>query len=122
MGTRMGEIAHLLKTAEKGASPLQDKLHRLGKLLGFFSLAISILVFIIGTAAGRTCIWIPDVCRYSTWSTELTGCLVWRSERGEDPSEDNPHWLQMLLVAVSLTVAAVPVLVSTLHLDVLIIN
>ena len=52
MGTKMGEIAHLLKTAEKGASPLQDKLHRLGKLLGFFSLAISILVFIIGTAAG----------------------------------------------------------------------
>jgi len=46
----MGEIAHLLKTAEKGASPLQAKLHRLGSILGILSISISILVFIIGVS------------------------------------------------------------------------
>lgn len=31
------------------------------------------------------------------------------TERGTDPTSNQPVWLQMLLVAVSLTVAAVPV-------------
>ena len=44
------------------------------------SLGISVVVFVIGVS----------------------------TERGADPASDEPVWLQMLLVAVSLTVAAVP--------------
>lgn len=80
MQTKMGEIAHLLKTADKGMSPLQKKLHDLGTRLGIASICISIVVFVIGVA----------------------------TDRGTDRNSDQPVWLQMLLVAVSLTVAAVP--------------
>jgi Ca2+-transporting ATPase len=80
MHTRMGEIAHLLNTSERGMSPLQEKLHRLGVQLGMASIAVSLIVFIVGVT----------------------------TERGTDPNNSDPAWLQMLLVAVSLTVAAVP--------------
>ncbi len=78
--SRMGEIAHLLSTTDKGASPLQKKLQHLGFIIGVVSFIASIIVLIIGIS----------------------------TERGVDPYDDNPVWLQMLLVAVSLTVAAVP--------------
>ena len=80
MDTRVGGIAHLLNTAGKGTSPLQQKLHSLGVKLGLASLAVSLVVFVVGVS----------------------------TERGADPTSDQPVWLQMLLVAVSLTVAAVP--------------
>lgn len=80
MRTRMGEIAHLLNTAESGGSPLQQKLHDLGVKLGLASVAVSLLVFVVGVS----------------------------TDRGTDPTSSDPAWLQMLLVSVSLTVAAVP--------------
>jgi len=80
MKTKMGEIAHLLKTAEAGQSPLQKKLGSLGVRLGLMSIAVSVVVFIIGVTTGR----------------------------GTVPGDPNPRALQMLLIAVSLTVAAVP--------------
>lgn len=80
MKTKMGEIAHLLKTADQGQSPLQTKLHNLGVRLGIASICVSVIVFVIGVA----------------------------TDRKTDPESDSPVWLQMLLVAVSLTVAAVP--------------
>jgi P-type Ca2+ transporter type 2C len=80
MDTQMGEIATLLAGAEKGGSPLQEKLQKMGVKLGLASILISVVVFIIGVT----------------------------TERGADPADDNPVWLQMLLVAVSLTVASVP--------------
>lgn len=80
MATKMGEIAKLLKTATSEPSPLQRKLARLGVRLGVCSIVVSIVVFIVGVTL----------------------------ERGVDPEDGNPAWLQMLLVAVSLTVAAVP--------------
>ena len=80
MDTKMGEVAHLLNTADKGESPLQGKLHALGIRLGLASIAISVVVFVVGVT----------------------------TERGADPNSDQAIWLQMLLVAVSLTVAAVP--------------
>jgi Ca2+-transporting ATPase len=76
----MGEIAELLKSAEEEMSPLNKKLHALGVRLGLASIFVSLLVFVIGVSSGR----------------------------GSDPHNSNPVWLQMLLVAVSLTVAAVP--------------
>jgi Ca2+-transporting ATPase len=63
-----------------GESPLSIKLESLGKKLGFASLGVSIIVFIVGVASGQ----------------------------GADPNSSQPVWLQMLLVAISLTVAAVP--------------
>ena len=76
----MGMIAKLLNEAEAGLSPLQDKLQRLGVKLGVASLAISIVVYIVGVSLSRKA----------------------------DPSSNQSPFLQMLLVAVSLTVAAVP--------------
>lgn len=80
MKTKMGEIAHLLKSADDDDSPLTKKLDQLGVRLGLASISASIIVFIIGMTTGR----------------------------GSDPNSSQPRWLQMLLIAVSLTVAAVP--------------
>lgn len=87
INTYVGRIFELIKKAkadkESGEkSPLKEKLEKLGKKLGIASLAISLVVFVIGVST--------NPCR---------GC---------DPDSDQPAWLQMLLVAVSLTVAAVP--------------
>mmetsp|Transcript_11123 Transcript_11123/g.17942 ORF Transcript_11123/g.17942 Transcript_11123/m.17942 type:complete len:1008 (+) Transcript_11123:1862-4885(+) len=87
VNTYVGKIFELIKKArddkESGEkSPLKEKLEVLGQKLGFASLAISLVVFVIGVST--------DPCR---------GC---------DPDSDQPAWLQMLLVSVSLTVAAVP--------------
>lgn len=80
MQTKMGEIAHLMNTATKGASPLQEKLDKLGVKLGLASILVSLIVFVVGVTSGR------------------------------GATEDNmsDRVLEMLLVAVSLTVAAVP--------------
>jgi Ca2+-transporting ATPase len=78
--TWMGEIAASLADQEGGDTPLQEKLGRLGFYLGLASIAVSLVVFLVGVF-GR---------------------------RGLDPSSDQPAWMQMLLIAVSLTVAAVP--------------
>lgn len=80
MNTQIGSIATMMMNAEETSSPLQTKLDRLGQKLGLASIFVSVLVFIIGVT----------------------------TERGTDPESDQPVWLQMLLVAVSLTVAAVP--------------
>jgi len=86
VNTYVGRIFELIQSAradkEGEKSPLKDKLEVLGQKLGFASLFISIVVFIVGVST--------DPCR---------GC---------DPDSDQPAWLQMLLVSVSLTVAAVP--------------
>ena len=52
VSSKMGEIAHLLNTAEKGSSPLQIKLQDLGQMLGTASLLISMLVFVVGVITG----------------------------------------------------------------------
>jgi magnesium-transporting ATPase (P-type) len=77
MHTKMGDISHLLATAEGGDSPLQLKLHKLvrrpcactwltepastlvlqGVRLGLASLACSAIVFIIGTSTGACAIY-----------------------------------------------------------------
>jgi len=57
---KMGEIAHLLKTAEKTGSPLQKKLARLGLWLGVGSLIAAIVVFVLGVVLGM-----PDSYRLS---------------------------------------------------------
>jgi Ca2+-transporting ATPase len=80
MKTRMGTIATLLNEAESGASPLQEKLQRLGVKLGLVSLAISAVVFIVGAILNRK----------------------------PEPDSDQNVFLQLLLLSVSLTVAAVP--------------
>lgn len=80
MNTFRGTTASLLNNAESQESMLQVKLDDLGKKLGYASIVAGIIVFVVGIT----------------------------THRGSDPNSDQPEWLQMLLIAVSLIVAAVP--------------
>ena len=53
MNTEVGKIAEMLSGTEEQETPLQKKLNGLGKTLGIVSLAICIIIFIIGMAQGR---------------------------------------------------------------------
>jgi magnesium-transporting ATPase (P-type) len=79
MATKMGEIQHMLNTADEKESPLEQKLDQLGNRLGIASITISCVVLIVGLTTNRG-----------------------------THDGDQPRWLQMILIAVSLTVAAVP--------------
>lgn len=58
MNTEMGKIAALLANEEDGETPLQQKLAKLGKVLGFVALACCVVIFAIGLltplASGET--------------------------------------------------------------------
>ena len=60
MSTEMGKIAALLANEEDGETPLQEKLAKLGKILGFVALACCAVIFAIGllspVASGETLI------------------------------------------------------------------
>ncbi len=90
MGTRVGAIAALLtgEKTKKGClpdttgsqTPLQASLHKLGVYIGFLAIACCSIVFIVGVAIGTT--------------------------DANDP--ELPTWLYMILISVTLTVAAIP--------------
>lgn len=86
MNTEMGLIASLINNADETRSPLQIQLERLGKQLGVYSFSLSLVVWIIGVSTGR----------------------------GLDPHDSQDKFLQMTLVAVALTVAAVPEALPTM--------
>lgn len=86
MKTKMGEVATLMNDADDSKSPLQIKLDRLGKIIGVISISFSIIVWIIGVT----------------------------TERGLDPNSSQSKYLQMTLIAVGLTVAAVPEALPTM--------
>ena len=48
MNTEMGKIANLLSGEEEGATPLQIKLAKLGRNLGFVALAACAIIFVVG--------------------------------------------------------------------------
>lgn len=48
MDTEMGRIANLLSGEEEGQTPLQQKLAKLGKYLGFLALGACAIIFLIG--------------------------------------------------------------------------
>ena len=48
MDTEMGKIANLLESADEGKTPLQDKLAKLGQVLGIVALAACAIIFVIG--------------------------------------------------------------------------
>ncbi len=48
MNTEMGKIAGLLANEEEGQTPLQHKLSKLGKWLGFIALGACAIVFVVG--------------------------------------------------------------------------
>ncbi len=48
MQTEMGKIADLLESEADGETPLQHKLHLLGRYLGFLALAVCAIIFAIG--------------------------------------------------------------------------
>ena len=53
MDTEMGKIANLLANEESSQTPLQKKLAKLGKYLGFLALGACAIIFIIGLATGK---------------------------------------------------------------------
>lgn len=53
MNTQFGQIAQMTQSVEAGATPLQKKLAVLGKKLGIYSVAISIVVAVIGWLLGK---------------------------------------------------------------------
>ena len=69
-----------LPDTKAGQSPLQHNLENLAVKLGYMAIAVCVVVFIVGVALGT-----------------------------KDPeTPDTPSWLFMILVAVTLTVAAIP--------------
>ncbi len=48
MGTEIGKIAGMLQSTQQEPTPLQRRMEELGKLLGWFALALVVLVFIAG--------------------------------------------------------------------------
>merc|ERR1719191_1700858 len=92
MGTRVGEIAGMLLGSEKKSmgclpdtsdsqTPLQVSLQKLGEKIGFMAIGICATVFLIGT-------------------------FVTETRDPMDPSK--PPWLVMILISVTLAVAAIP--------------
>ncbi|TJX13144.1 calcium-translocating P-type ATPase, SERCA-type [Tissierella creatinini] len=51
--TEIGKIATMIQTFEDELTPLQKKLNQLGKLLGTVTIAVVVLVFVIGMLQGR---------------------------------------------------------------------
>merc|ERR1719326_76478 len=92
MNTRVGEIAGMLLGTEKktmgclpdtsdSQTPLQVSLQKLGEKIGFMAIGVCATVFIIGT-------------------------FVTQTKDPTDPSK--PPWLVMILISVTLAVAAIP--------------
>merc|ERR1719350_2568798 len=95
MFTRIGRIAQLIAGEDGGsqkkkcgclpdtsasATPLQQNLEQLGKWIGMLAIVVCVVVFVIGVVLNRT-----------------------------DPSNPgSPAWLYMILIAVTLAVAAIP--------------
>jgi len=94
MQTRIGRIAQLIAGEDGGekkkcgclpdtsasATPLQQSLEQLGARIGVLAIGVCVIIFIIGVALNRT-----------------------------DPSNpESPAWLYMILIAVTLAVAAIP--------------
>ena len=52
MKTEMGKIANLLAGEKETRTPLQEKLARMGKYLGFVALAACVIIFIVGACVG----------------------------------------------------------------------
>ncbi|NLL31363.1 MAG: calcium-translocating P-type ATPase, PMCA-type [Clostridiales bacterium] len=53
METQIGKIAKMLDSEEDNTTPLQKKLAKLGKTLGFLAIGISVLMFIVSMFQGR---------------------------------------------------------------------
>ena len=53
MNTEVGKIAGILNNTEKSETPLQIRLNKLGKTLGIASIAICVVIFIIGLLYGK---------------------------------------------------------------------
>ena len=95
MHTRIGRIAQLIAGEDGGkgktkcfclpdtsgsATPLQQNLERLGSRIGVLAIVVCVIIFVIGVAMNRT-----------------------------DPSNpESAAWLYMILIAVTLAVAAIP--------------
>ncbi|TET97581.1 MAG: cation-translocating P-type ATPase [Dehalococcoidia bacterium] len=51
--TEMGRIATLISTYEEEETPLQRRMSGLGRWLGWAAIAISVLIFVVGSATGK---------------------------------------------------------------------
>src|SRR3989344_525329 len=86
MKTELGKIEHLLSSVKKEDTPLQRKLNKFGKRVGYGVIVISIVLFFIGA--------IREQLFYELFSGNYSGFLV--------------HSRKWLLTSIALAVAAVP--------------
>ena len=98
MNTEMGKIAGLLANEDEGQTPLQRKLSKLGKYLGFVALAACAIVFVVGilndvgvldmfmTAVSLAVSAIPEGCQQSLLLFFLSAFKEWlkRTQLSED--------------------------------------
>ena len=56
MNTEVGKIAGILSSTEDSETPLQNRLNKLGKVLGIVALAICAFIFVIGLCYGKNAI------------------------------------------------------------------
>jgi Ca2+-transporting ATPase len=92
MATRMGLIAKMLQSIEREPTPLQQKLDRLGRRLGYGAIAICALIFLVGllnhTDPGLI---LSKGGGFLTYARQFSGEIS-----------------RLFIVAVSLAIAAVP--------------
>eukprot|EP00913_Durusdinium_trenchii_P007934 g7440.t1 len=101
MDTRIGDIAKMMasedqegggwcsclpKSAEN-KTPLQENIESLGARIGVLAILICAIVFVIGLAIGTKDTLLPT---------------------GDPEYPENPSWIYMILIAVTLAVAAIP--------------
>jgi Ca2+-transporting ATPase len=90
MQTEMGHIAEMIQSYEEEPTPLQTRLDQLGRWLGWGSLLICALVFVVA------------VVRETQWSV-LAG-----SGLGDYLAAEREQIVELFMVAISLAIAAVP--------------
>ena len=90
MNTQIGVIAEMLQSYEEEATPLQEKLDHLGKLLGFACLSICGIIFIYGL--------LRDTHMGTIFKDGLLAYL----------SHEKGDIIKLFMIAVSLAIAAVP--------------
>ncbi|MBN1963957.1 MAG: cation-translocating P-type ATPase, partial [Anaerolineae bacterium] len=90
MNTEIGKIAEMLQSYEEPPTPLQQRLNQLGRWLGWATLVICAIVFVVGVLR---LLGISPIDDLGTWLNNVT---------------HQEELIELFMVAISLAIAAVP--------------
>ncbi len=90
MNTEIGRIAEMIQSYQDPPTPLQRRLDQLGKWLGWATLVICAVVFVVGVLRLLS---INPIADLGEWMTA---------------AENQDHVIELFMVAISLAIAAVP--------------